>query len=256
MIRRIVRFGCRGRSLFGTLDEASGYTGLLIVSGGNEVRGGPWGSQAWLAARVAAAGFPVLRFDRRGVGDSEGENTGFRGSAPDIAAALATFRAELPALRKVVGFGNCDAASALMLERGADCDALVLANPWTILDEAAPAPAAVRAHYRQRLRDPRALLRLLSGKVSLRGLLGSLRRAGAVAPPNLLAAEMKAGLAAFAGPAKILLAERDRTAQAFHGEWDKSDPRLRRCAGATHSFVEPEARVWLEEQVLSALRGT
>ena len=63
------------------------YSNLLLVSGGNELRSGPWGSQAQLAAQIATAGFPVLRFDRRGVGDSEGQNTGFTGSADDIAAA-------------------------------------------------------------------------------------------------------------------------------------------------------------------------
>ncbi len=56
----------------GTLDDAPGTTGLLIVSGGNEVRAGAFAGQARLAAEIAAAGHPVFRFDRRGVGDSTG----------------------------------------------------------------------------------------------------------------------------------------------------------------------------------------
>ncbi|MFC3174659.1 hydrolase 1, exosortase A system-associated [Novosphingobium bradum] len=255
-MRRHCLFACEGAELVGTLDEAPGTTGLLIVSGGNELRSGAWGGQALLAARIAAAGFPVFRFDRRGVGDSTGRNGGFRGAGPDIAAALATFRQEAPQVTRMVAFGNCDGAAALMLNAGAGAQALVLANPWTIEEEsAAEAPAAdsLRAHYRQRLSDPAALLRLLKGGVSLGPLLRSLAGAARKAPTATLAGELKAGLAQFAGPATILLAARDRTAQTFLARWDRADPRLRHCPGASHSFVEAEARDWLAERLLESL---
>lgn len=267
MSRRHFTFACQGHQLAGSLDPAPATTGLLIVSGGNELRSGPWASQAALAERIAASGFPVLRFDRRGVGDSEGANQGFTGSAADIAAALTAFRAQLPALRRVVGYGNCDAASALMLAGGAGCDGLVLSNPWTFEPEpeaeevAGPEPApmppsAVRAHYLRRLRDPRAIWRLLTGKVGIARLAGSLAEAARPnAPASTLARHMAEGLAAFAGPATILLAGRDRTAQAFLGNWDRADPRIRQCPEASHSFVEPQARIWLQGQILAALRA-
>ena len=70
MSRRQVTFTCEGSELVGTLDLAAGRTGLLIVTGGNELRSGPWGSQTQIAAKAAAAGFPAFRVDRRGVGDS------------------------------------------------------------------------------------------------------------------------------------------------------------------------------------------
>ena len=44
MSRRQLSFVCEGAELWGTLDAAPGRTGLLIVSGGNEIRSGPWGS--------------------------------------------------------------------------------------------------------------------------------------------------------------------------------------------------------------------
>ncbi len=253
MTRRHVTFDCEGSACVGTVDEASGTTGLLIVSGGNELRSGAWNGQALLADAVAAAGYPVFRFDRRGVGDSEGSNDDFRSSGDDIAAALAAFRAKAPRVSRIAAFGNCDGASALMLARGKGCDGLILSNPWTIEgDSDAPPPAAVRSHYAQRLRDPKAVLRLLKGKVSLGGLFASLRDALKPAPaPSTLAREVAAGLKAFAGPVTILLAGRDRTAQAFEAGWDKADPRLRRCAGASHSYVE--AQDWLLGQVLEGL---
>jgi len=258
MSRRHVTFPCEGATLVGTLDEGAATAGLLLVSGGNELRSGAWAGQAQLAARLAAEGHPVFRFDRRGVGDSSGPNGGFRSSAPDIAAALATFRAEAPHVTRIVGLGNCDAASALMLARGTGLNALVLSNPWTIeQDDAPPPPAAVRDHYRRRLADPAALKRLLGGKVSLRSLLRSLRDALRKAPaPSTLAQDIAAGIAGFRGDVTFLTAERDRTGQAFLSAWDKADKRIARCPGATHSYVEAEARDWLAERVLEALRNT
>lgn len=261
MNRKHFTFTCEGAQLAGSVDMAAATTGLLIVSGGNELRSGPWSSQSLLAQRIAAAGFPVFRFDRRGVGDSDGPNGGFRASVPDIAAALSAFRAHVPTLKRVIAYGNCDGASALMLTGGAGCDALVLSNPWTIevaagQDTPLPPPEVVRAHYLRRLKDPRALLRLLGGKVSLRQLFGSLQDAARPAsPPSTLAQELATGLAEFSGPATILLAGRDRTAQEFLANWDKSDARLRACPEASHSFVEPQARIWLLGQLLAALRS-
>jgi exosortase A-associated hydrolase 1 len=257
MSRRHLTFECEGSTLVGTIDQAEGPAGLLIVSGGNELRSGAWSGQARLAARIAAQGFPVFRYDRRGVGDSEGGNGEFRSGGPDIAAALAAFRAAAPQVERVVAFGNCDAASALMLTRGDGFDALILSNPWTFeSEEASPPPAALREHYRRRLLNGAALKRLVTGQVSPRKLIGSLVAAIRPAPPpSSLAQEMAQGLKAFAGPATILIAERDRTAQAFLAAWDARDARLRRCAQASHSYVEAEAFAWLEEQVVEVLRG-
>jgi exosortase A-associated hydrolase 1 len=255
--RRHITFACEGVRLAGTLDEAAGTTGLLIVSGGNEIRSGAFAGQASLAARIAAAGYPVFRFDRRGVGDSEGENAGFRASAPDIAAALAAFRAEARAAR-VVMLGNCDAASALMLARGAGADALVLSNPWTFdgdgEDDTTPPPAAaIRARYAERLKNPREVWRLVSGGVDLRklvrGLMASIRSAPA---PTGLVAEMRAGLAEFTGPVRLLLAGRDRTAQAFAAAWG-ADPRCAPRESADHAFSGTEDQEWLAGEILTAL---
>lgn len=255
MIRRHLHFACGTAHLTGTLDEGDATSGLLLVSGGNETRAGAFSGQAELAVRIAAAGFPVFRFDRRGVGDSEGENTGFLGSQGDIAAALAAFLTEMPQLTRVVAFGNCDAASALMLSGGAGFQALVLANPWTFdSDDAPPPPAAIRARYAARLREKGAIRRLLTGDVSfaklLRGLLGALRPAPS---PGGLSARMKQGLATFSGPVEILIASRDRTGQAFVAQWNEDDPRLAHCPDASHGFAEPQARDWLFERLCSVL---
>lgn len=258
MTRRQFTFLCEGSKLAATLDDGDGQTGLLLVSGGNEVRAGAWNGQARFAGHVAAEGYPVMRFDRRGVGDSEGANGEFRSSGHDIAAALAAFREQCPRVTRVVGIGNCDAASALMLTGGAGFDALVLSNPWTFDDGGEEAPSeVVRDHYRRRLTDPAAIRRLLTGRVAIGSLVRSLIAALRPSPDRRdgLATEMTEGLSGFAGPVRFLIAGRDRTGLAFLSKWDKADPRIRTCPDASHSYVEPDAREWLVREVLEVLRG-
>jgi exosortase A-associated hydrolase 1 len=259
MTRLPLTFACGSLTLAGTLDTAPGTTGLLIVSGGNEIRSGAFAGQARLAARIARSGFPVLRFDRRGIGDSEGDNRGFRHSGRDIAAALDAFKAMAPQVERVVAFGNCDAASALMLSQGEGFEGLILSNPWVLEDanaDALPPPSAIRARYLEKLKSPREIWRLLSGGVNLRKLAKGLSKSVKhQAEQSSLATAMQSGLEGYAGNVRILLAGADRTAQAFEAEWDQSDARIERCTGASHAYAEPEHFDWLEAQVLAALRA-
>lgn len=214
-MRRLIAFPCEGETLVGSLDEAAGTTGLLIVSGGNEPRMGAHRGMALLAGRVAAAGWPVFRFDRRGVGDSSGENGGWGASAPDIAAAVAIFRAEAPHIQGLAGFGNCDAATALALFGAASgVDALVLANPWLVEREGdLPPPAAIRARYAERLRSPREWRRLLLGGVDIRKLASGLRAIATTSREPILARRFADALSG--RDATVILAGGDATAIAY-----------------------------------------
>ena len=248
-MRRLIAFPSAGETLVGTIDEADGATGLLIVSGGNEIRVGAHRGMALLAHRIAAAGFPVLRFDRRGIGDSTGSNAGFEGSGPDIAAAAAAFRAEQPHLTRVVGFGNCDAASALVLfGAAAGIDGYVLANPWAAeTNDALPPPAAIRARYAAKLTDPRELWRLVSGGVNLAKLWRGLRRSYAPSMSGL------AGRLAAAWPhdATVLTARGDNTAIAFRAALPHV-PITERDTDS-HSFARPGDADWLFQKIVEKL---
>lgn len=261
-MRELIAFACAGDALVGTLDRAPSTRGLLIVSGGNELRIGAHRGMALMAQRLAAAGYPVFRFDRRGIGDSTGANRGFEESGPDIATAVAAFRTAVPALTRIVAFGNCDAASALALHDTSGIDALVLANPWVIepTADALPPAAAIRARYAERLRDPRAWARLLTGGVNLRKLAGGLSKIsdGEAMAPEGLAARVAAGLAD--KPATILIAKRDNTAIAFTEAWQtpayaglRDRVELETLDTDSHSFHRPDDKAWLEGQLLAAL---
>lgn len=242
-MRSVIAFACEGETLLGTLDAAAGDTGVLIVSGGNEVRSGTHRGMAMLAAALAAAGVPVFRYDRRGVGDSAGANGGWESSAPDLAAAAAAFRAAQPQVGRLVGFGNCDAATALALfGSGAGVDALVLANPWLGDDDPLPPPAVIRARYAERLRDPAAWSRLLQGGIDFRKAVNGLRRAARPSPKPPLASRMAAALTGM--PVTLVLARGDRTAQIFAESWRSeafasvmSRAQVLELETASHSFV-------------------
>lgn len=267
-MRRMIGFECEGARLAATYDDGTASTGLLIISGGNEIRSGAHAGQAAMAAHFAALGYPVLRYDRRGIGESEGDNKGFENSAADIAAAVGAFRLEAPAMQRLVAFGNCDAATALALfSEGVGINELILANPWVIENASAeastpPTSAAVRARYWSRLKNPRSLLDLFSGKINLRKLAGGLVKAAQSDKPTGLAERLAKALANSALPATILIADRDTTALAFMSAWNsvtfadvkaRQNVTLHTCSTASHSFADAQAKAWVLGQIEAAL---
>jgi len=258
-MRRVIRFGCAGDTLVGTLDEGRSATGLLIVTGGNEVRAGAHRGMAMLAARLATDGVPVFRFDRRGVGDSEGVNSGYLGSRDDLVVAAVAFRAEAPSVRRLVGFGNCDAASALALfGREAGVDILVLANPWVVEDhDHLPPAAAIRRRYAERLLSPRAWVRLVAGGVDLRKLFSGLRKLAQPAPQGL-PDRVIAAIGGWGDEARIVLARGDNTAIAFADAAAARDlPTPTEIIDtASHSFARERDAAALEAAIRAALRAS
>lgn len=261
-MRRLLTFACEGDALGATLDEGGGEAGLLFVTGGSQTRVGSHRMSERLAIALAAQGYPCLRYDRRGVGDSEGEDLGWRGSAPDIAAAAAAFRRELPSVRHIFGFGLCDGASTLALFGAeAGLDGLILTNPWLIESEAdAPPPAAIRDHYRKQLLSLAGWKKLLSGAVSYRKLLKGL---GKIAAPTstALADELAAALAQSRLPVELILARNDGTALGAAEAWAspafrqvrEANPPPAMIESGSHTFAREGDEAALKTAVLAAL---
>ena len=262
-MRRIVQFLCEKITLFGTLDEAVSTTGLLIVSGGNEIRIGAHRGMAELAQKIASIGHSVFRFDRRGVGDSEGENDGFDSSGPDIDAASAAFHAACPHITRIVAFGNCDAATALALHDN-KADGLVLANPWVLeqIDDLPPA-AAIIDRYTRRLKHPKAWWALITGNFDIRNAMRGLRRISSMRNESIgLRDRFARGLVNVSRPTTILLATGDNTAIAFADAWNRpvfeaarnrADVRIVRFESASHSFASEADFALLVKTLTDAL---
>ncbi len=256
-MRRITPFPCEGETLVGTLDDAAGTAGLLIVSGGNEIRCGAHRGMALLAAELAALGHPVFRFDRRGIGDSSGENGGFTSSRADMMAAIAAFRAAAPQVTRLIGFGNCDAATALLLHGDGAFDRMVLANPWVVEQtDALPPAAAIRSRYAQRLRDPASWARLLTGRIDFGKAISGMAKIAQnqSQPAGPLEAAVFAKLAAHPD-AVVVLASGDATAIAFADAATRAGYTGQRIDidTASHSFARPADKMALKAAILGAL---
>ncbi|MCW5632284.1 MAG: hydrolase 1, exosortase A system-associated [Rubrivivax sp.] len=244
-------FSCAGDTLLGVLSVPAAASpadiGILIVVGGPQYRVGSHRQFVQLARAMAAGGSVVLRFDCRGMGDSEGEPGGFEDLDADIDAALTALLAARPGLRGVVLCGLCDGASASLLyldRRGPDArvTGLCLFNPWVRTAEG-EATTRVRHYYLERLRSAAFWRKLLSGGVA-RGALReamdavaqALRRrkaaAGSAESDRLGAAgghsgkgdgatvphfteRMARAARAFGGPLLIVTSGRDYTAKEF-----------------------------------------
>ena len=222
-------FECAGDPLVGVVhspDSLRGTTGVVVVVGGPQYRAGSHRQFVQLARHLAAAGYPVLRFDYRGMGDSGGEPRDFRGVNEDIRAAVDALLASDPRLRSVVLFGLCDAASAALMYAPGDprVQGLMLANPW-VRTEAGLAQAYVEQYYGRRFLQPTFWRKLLSGRLDFRdsvgGLLRSLRLSGARSIPTPPASQvdfidsMRRAMESFVGPVLIQVSGRDLTAGEF-----------------------------------------
>jgi exosortase A-associated hydrolase 1 len=220
-------FECEGESLVGILCGAlsAAPRGVLIVVGGPQYRVGSHRQFTLLARHLADRGVATLRFDYRGMGDSDGAPRTFERVGADIRCAIDRFFADVPGLKDVVIWGLCDAASAALFyaHQDARVSGLVLLNPW-VRTEQGIARAQLRHYYVLRLFQASFWTKLARGEFRFREAAGALRRAVGDAlrrrrPSNASAASlperMEEGLRQFRGPALFILSGNDLTAQEF-----------------------------------------
>ena len=250
-------FGCGGDRLLGILHapaERGRNVGVLVVVGGPQYRVGSHRQFVLMAREFAAAGYPVLRFDHRGIGDSDGAPRSFEALDDDVRAALDTLHAEFPGLRGSVIFGLCDAASAALMycRRDTRVAGLILANPW-VHSEAGAAKAYVKHYYGRRLLQGAFWRKVFSGEFdaagSLRDLLAKLRASvsRSSAPRGSFRERMLEGLSAFGAPVLLQVSGRDLTAAEFmdlcqsDDRWraalERSNVVVRRYESADHTFA-------------------
>ncbi len=163
-------FACAGQTMIGIIHrpERPLGRGVVIVVGGPQYRVGSHRQYVLLARELAAAGYPVLRFDCRGMGDSDGEFGSFENIGDDIRAAVDTLFEQAAGLRDVALWGLCDGASAIAFYAGTDdrVKRIILVNPW-VRDEVTLAQAQIRHHYARRFFSGRFWSDLFAGKVDI-----------------------------------------------------------------------------------------
>lgn len=267
-----LRIAVAGDHCVGILHESAGpaSTGVVVIVGGPQYRVGSHRQFVLLARALAQAGIPVLRFDYRGLGDSEGEARDFKAIDADIRAAIDCLISHTGVAR-VVLWGLCDAASAALLVAPQDrrIAGLVLLNPW-VHTEAAEAQVRLKHYYLQRLLSRDLWRKLLRCEFDWRGSLHSLlayvgaatsKHRADVSDGVHFIEGMRRGWAEFAAPVLLILSGDDFTAAEFrqlvdgNAQWremlrDKPVETLT-LAEANHTFARAE---WRDAVVAATLR--
>ena len=206
--------------------------GVVIVVGGPQYRAGSHRQFVLTARAFASAGFPVLRFDYRGMGDSDGEQRTFESVHEDIHMAIDTLVQE-SGVSQVVLYGLCDAASAVLMYCTDDprVAGLIILNPWvrTVQGEAS---AQLWHYYPRRILQRSFWAKLFQGNLpvvrALGGLFGTVKRSQAAsgatsAPRESFIARMLKGCSSFRGQILLLISGRDLTAAEFDDLCKRSD---------------------------------
>lgn len=239
---------------------------VIVVAGGPQYRAGAHRQFVSLARKLSGRGFPVLRFDLRGMGDSSGSYLGFEHAAPDIAAAVDELLARQPELNDVVLLGECESASGILFYAWRDprVKGAVLINPWVRTDEGR-AQVIVKDYYLDRLRSAEFWRLVRTGEFKAWASIKSMIEVGraywrgkkmmarthAGADQDDISAlplpvRTAVGLKRFRGKALLLMSGRDYIAREFDEvtrasrAWDGllDDERITRrdIEGADHTF--------------------
>ena len=262
-----VTFPCAGETLIGILHRPAHARrrGLVLVPGAPQYRVGSHRQSVLLARDLAARGIPVLRFDYRGMGDSDGAFRSFEQVSEDLAAACEALTACVPEVEETLLWGLCDGASAscFYAAQNPRVAGLLLVNPW-VRDRDTVDQALVRHYYRERLVSADLWRRLLSGKLplgrALSDLAGTLarlvkRKLGGTpedATSERLSDRVTRALQAYEGRVLLILSSADLTAQEFETSVLETKPmadwlarmkaKVVRLEGANHTYSKASWR--------------
>jgi len=230
----------------------------VIVVGGPQYRVGSHRQFVILARELARAGIPSIRFDCRGMGDSDGERRNFERIDADIKGAVAALVRE-EGVTDVVLWGLCDGASAALMYAAKDprIAGVVALNPWARSTQIAAA-TRVRHYYLQRLFSGEFWRKALTGGVGIRRGASELAASvgGALGarshPGETYLRRMQEGWTLFRRPVLFVLSGRDFTAREFEA-WvaqdrartallQQTNADVHRSDAADHTFSDARSR--------------
>ncbi len=228
---------------------------VVIVVGGPQTRVGSHRQFVLLARALAAAGYPCLRFDYTGMGDSPGPLPNFEAAGGDIRLACDALLDAEPGCRRIALWGLCDGATAALFHAMSDArvSAVIAANPWARSD-ATRSAALVQTHYRSRLRSAEFWKKLASGRIDVFGAareaVGHAWRSRArndAPPPESLPERLAGALTDIDADLRLQLSGNDLTAAEFElamkaaRVFERSPATVLRLDGADHTFSDPAA---------------
>lgn len=272
-----ISIDCGGDELLGIITESGETTdiGVVIVVGGPQYRIGSHRQFVLLARALGHSGYSCLRFDHRGIGDSEGDTRSFEQLDADIGSAINALFAHVPSVNRVVLWGLCDAASAILLYWQANRDpriaSMVLLNPW-VRAEQTLAQTRVRHYYGQRLLQGDFWRKLLSGGLELRNsakeFLDQVKSAFIVKRATQEHSDpfqnkVRQALEAFPGELLVVLSGEDYTAKEFSIWLGQQFPKqsgkaaqqfdVEHVPGADHTFSSMQHQRELEAMTVNWL---
>ena len=256
---------------------------MIVVAGGPQYRVGAHRQFVSLARMFASNGYPAMRFDLRGMGDSSGSYLGYEQSRPDIRAAIDEFLRREPGVQEVALFGECESASGILFYAAQDARVrrIALANPW-VRTPGVQAETILKHYYLDRLRSREFWLSVWSGEYKLRASLTSFYEVfstfmqgrkstrASTAGSGLanfdllpLPSRTAEGLRRFSGQVLLLMSGRDLIAREFDEvtkvskDWQGllSGQRITRkdIADADHTFSKPEVKAEAQRTLLDWL---
>jgi exosortase A-associated hydrolase 1 len=246
--QRALRFNCNGSSLVGIIDvpERPLQRGLLVLADGGGYRVGSHRQFTLLSRALAQRGIPVLRFDRRGMGDSEGEPRAGDAIDDDVRAALKEFFIHMPEMKETVilGLGDAAAGAALYAPQDERVSGLVLLNPQVRKPRG---EESLGHHYLARLGEVAFWKRVAAGKVDIAASAAALRqnvRQAANGRRSALPKRLAASLGGFKGHVLVVLGSADPTAREAARLLARHHVRCKQVeiAGAGHAFASREWR--------------
>ncbi|MDR4521570.1 MAG: hydrolase 1, exosortase A system-associated [Nitrosomonas sp.] len=270
-----VTFECEGSVLMGILsipDTPPRRGVVFVVADGPQYRAGVQRQFVTLARAMEQSGYAALRFDYRGMGDSEGVHRGFEHVNADIKAAIDALLAHCSSIEEVVLWGECDSSAAVLFYAYKDkrINGISIANPWVRTEEGR-AKTIVKHYYLRRLFEKAFWSKLFSGQFRFKASLNSLwqnvmkifRASGRSASAqntvsdvpdqsHPLPVRLAHGLRKFEGNVLLILSGNDWIAKEFKETVDASpvwrsllaEERLERheIPDADHSFSKKSAR--------------
>ena len=227
-------FDCEGSRLVGIIAQPDhpAETGVVIVVGGPQYRAGSHRQFTLLARQLAGEGIASIRFDYRGMGDSEGDMRNFENIDMDVRTAIDNLMTHVPQIKQVTLWGLCDAASAVLYYGHTDprVKGLVLLNPW-VHTEAGAARSRIKHYYLARLLSKAFWAKLFTGKVKMGASIAELADSARKArePQTMATAipsdprhgspgyieRMRKSMQKYTGKVMIILSGNDLTAQEF-----------------------------------------